>query len=161
MKITLSDTEIRALIEEEKHVNLEFEELFSRMKDKNGHKEFDYTISREDGSSFYLILRQNRKNPLDFSAIFGYSPKELNTVFKLTRYNGKSHEHRNVLEKEPAFYDFHIHKATERYQLAGRKEEFYAEITDRYSNLRSALRCLIDDCNVSLRNNSQLSLSIT
>lgn len=160
MKITLSNGEIRALIEEKKYVNLEFEELFSRMKDKNGHKEFDYTIPRKDGSSFYLKLRQNRKDPLDFSAILGYSPKELNTVFKLTRYNGKSHEHRNVLDKEPVFYDFHIHIATERYQLGGRKEEAYAEITDRYSNLRSALRCLIDDCNVSLKENPQTNLQL-
>lgn len=160
MKITLTSEEIQTLIEEEKKVLLEFEDLFSRMKDKNGHKEFDYTIVRDDGSSFYLKLRQNRKNPLDFSAILGYSPNELNTVFKLTRYNGKSHEHRNVLEKEEPFYDFHIHKATERYQLAERKEEFYAEITDRYSNLRGALRCLIDDCNVSLMENPQTSLEL-
>lgn len=117
--------------------------------------------TRKDGSSFYLKLRQNRKNTLDFSAILGYSPKDLNTVFKLIRFNGKSHEHRNVLEKETAFYDFHIHKATERYQFAGRKEEFFAETTDRYSNLRGALRCLIADCNVSLKENPQLSLSIT
>lgn len=161
MKITLTHGENQALIKEEKYINLEFEQLFTRMKDKNGHKEFDYTIRRKDGSSFLLILRQNRKNPLDFSAILGYSPKELNTVFKLTRYNGKSHEHRNVLEKKPPFYDFHIHIATERYQLAGRKEEFYAEVTDRYSNLRNALLCLIDDCNVSLIDNPQMSLSIT
>lgn len=46
----------------------------------------------------------------------------------------------------------------ERYQLAGRKEEFYAEITDRYSNLRGALRCLIEDCNVSLKENPQTKL---
>ena len=161
MKINLNNREIQELMAEEKKIHLEFEELFSRMKDKNGHKEFDYTIPREDGSSFYLKLRQNRKNPLDFSAILGYSPKELNTVFKLIRYNGKSHEHRNVLEKEDAFYDFHIHRATERYQLAGRKEEFFAEVTDRYSNLRGALRCLIDDCNVSLKENPQRSLELT
>ncbi len=73
MKITLTNSEIRTLIEEKKKVNLEIEELFSRMKDKNGHKEFDYTIPRKDGSSFYLKLRQNRINPLDFSAILGYS----------------------------------------------------------------------------------------
>ena len=160
MKVSLTNGEIQALIEEQKYINLEFEELLSRMKNKNGHKEFDYIIPRKDGSSFYLKLRQNRKNPLDFSAILGYSPKEINTVFKLIRYNGKSHEHRNVLDKEPAFYDFHIHKATERYQLAGRKEEFYAEITDRYSNLRTALRCLIDDCNVSLKENPQTTLEL-
>jgi hypothetical protein len=160
MKVTLNNGEIWALINEKKYVNLEFDELLSRMREKNGHKEFDYIIPRKDGSSFYLKLRQNRRNPLDFSAILGFSPKGINTVFKLVRYNGKSHEHRNVLENEPAFYDFHIHKATERYQLAGRKEEFYAEITDRYSNLRSALRCLIDDCNVSLKENPQTKLEL-
>jgi hypothetical protein len=31
------------------------------------------------------------------------------------------------------FFDFHIHYATQRYQDAGRKEESYAEGTDRYS----------------------------
>jgi len=44
--------------------------------------------------------------------------------------------------------------------LAGRKEEFYAEITDRYSNLRGALRCLIDDCDVSLKENPQAKLEL-
>lgn len=160
MRVTLTEEEIRSLILEKKEINLEFEELFSRMKNKRGHKEFDYIIPRDDGSSFYLKLRQNRVNSLDFSAILGYSPKEINTVFKLIRYNGKSHEHRNVLEKEDVFYDFHIHLATERYQISGRKEEAFAEVTNRYSNLRGALKCLIEDCNVSLKENPQRSLEL-
>lgn len=82
----------------------------------------------------------------------------MNRIFLLKRYNGKSHRHRNILEKSVRFYDFHIHTATERYQLASRKEEFYAEITDRYSDLRGAFRCLIEDCNVSLKQNPQIQL---
>ena len=46
MKINLTNGEIQELIGEEKQINLEFEEFFKRMKDKNGHKEFDYIISR-------------------------------------------------------------------------------------------------------------------
>ena len=50
-----------------------------------------------------------------------------NRVFRLRRYNGKSHEHTNPIEKE-IFYDFHIHTATERYQvLENKKEDTYAE----------------------------------
>lgn len=158
--IFLSDEKIYQLIEEEKIIQLYFEDFFTRMKEKNGHKTFDISTPIKDGSSFHLLLRQNRKNPLDFSAILGYSPKELNSIFKLVRYNGKSHEHRNVLEKTEAFYDFHIHTATERYQLAGRKEESYAEVTERYSDLRGALRCLIKDCNVSLKTNPQVNLEL-
>lgn len=53
-----------------------------------------------------------------------------------------------------------IHLATERYQNSGRKEEAYAEVTDRYSNLRGALKCLIEDCKVSLKENPQISLEL-
>ncbi|MGR3293571.1 MAG: hypothetical protein ACUZ9M_06090 [Candidatus Scalindua sp.] len=68
--------------------------------------------------------------------------------FKLRRHNGKSHEHSNKLEGVK-FYDFHIHFATQRYQDEGRKEESYAEVTDRYSDIKEALNCLLEDCNIS------------
>ena len=52
-------------------------------------------------------------------------------LFRLRRYNGRSHQHTNKIE-EITFYDFHIHTATERYQDAGYAEEHFAEVTDRY-----------------------------
>ena len=49
------------------------------------------------------------------------------------------------IEKE-IFYDFHIHTATERYQvLENKKEDKYAEVTDRYGDFSGALDCLIED----------------
>jgi hypothetical protein len=81
-------------------------------------------------------------------------------LFLLCRYNGKSHEHKNKLEKETAFYDYHIHKATERYQREGTKEEYFAEASSRYSTPQQALNCLIADCNVELPLNSQLRLGL-
>jgi len=81
-------------------------------------------------------------------------------LFILRRYNGKSHEHKNNLESTNVFYDFHIHTATERYQREGTKEEYFAEITNRYSTVQEALNCLIEDCNVALPLNSQLKLEI-
>ena len=43
-------------------------------------------------------------------------------------------------------YDFHIHTATERYQEAGYAEEHYAETTNRYADLSSAIQCMLQDC---------------
>ena len=53
------------------------------------------------------------------------------------------------------FYDFHIHFATQRYQDTNRKEESYAEETTRYSDIKGALSCLINDCNIKTIINPQ------
>ena len=94
---------------------------------------------------------------MDFSAILGFNPSKINTLFLLRRYNGKSHQHSNKIENQKPFYDFHIHYATERYQKVGLKEEYYAEQTDRYSDIHGALKCLFDDCNV-LSDKNQLEI---
>ena len=77
--------------------------------------------------------------------------------FRLCRYNGKSHEHSNSLESQK-FYDFHVHRATARYQQAGSREDSFAEPTDRYNDLDGAVRCLIQDCGFQLPNNHQPDL---
>jgi hypothetical protein len=43
-----------------------------------------------------LVLRQSILNPLDFSIILAYRPPKSNQLFRLQRYNGKSHEHTNL-----------------------------------------------------------------
>jgi len=72
-----------------------------------------------------------------------------NQLFRLRRYNGKSHEHTNRLEGV-TFYDFHIHIATERYQAVGMREDAYAEPTDRYGDFHAAFSCLIKDVNINV-----------
>jgi hypothetical protein len=160
MEVFLTDTEIQQFISERKQMTISLLELFQSLKDKRGHKAGEHSIARPDGSSFVIKVRLSNENPLDFSAILGYTPPNSNKLFLLRRYNGKSHEHKNKLEKELAFYDFHIHTATERYQREGAKEEYFAEITDRYSTIHEALNCLIDDCNIAIPTNSQLNLEI-
>lgn len=95
MAIILNDTEILKLIQERKNFPKEYHTLF-QMKEKKGHKEQELTIKRIDGSLFKVILRQSRINILDFSIIFGYMPPKSNLMFRLKRYNGKSHEHTNI-----------------------------------------------------------------
>jgi hypothetical protein len=160
MEVFLTDNQIQDYINERKQMTASPDELFRNMKEKRGHKGSEHIIPRPDGSSFIIKVRISNENSLDFSAILGYNPPKSTKLFLLRRYNGKSHEHKNKLESENGFYDFHIHTATERYQLEGAKEEYFAQITERYSTVQEALNCLIADCNVVLPPNSQLRLKM-
>ena len=82
---------------------------------------------------------------LIFRVILVYRPPTSNLIFRLRRYNGKSHEHTNTLEGN-TFYDFHIHQATQRYQDIGGREDAFAEPTDRFADFQQAISCLFNDC---------------
>lgn len=120
-----------------------------RLRPKRGHKERDLDIRGERGNEFRLILRQSIFSPLDFSIILAYRSPYTNRLFRLRRYDGKSHEHTNRIEGN-TFYDFHIHIATARYQELGMAEDAYAEPTDRFSDIHSAAQCLFEDCGVEI-----------
>ena len=156
MSYYFMDDEIGQLILEKKYYNGTMVDLLN-FKESDGHKKASVEILQPDGNMFIIKLRQNVNNINDFSAIFAYQAKRSNKDFKLRRYNGKSHEHTNSLENK-RFYNFHIHYATQRYQDAGCKEEKYAEETDRYSDCRGALKCLLADCNIQIKTDNQTSL---
>jgi hypothetical protein len=143
----LTDAEIDKLISMPKQLPAKYEQLFKPKQKSGAHKESELTISMDDGSKFTLMMREAIENSLDFSAILAYDRPGGGKRLLLRRYNGKSHEHANAIEKGPVFYDFHIHYITERYQRRKGKVEGYAEITNRYGDLSGALDCLIKDCN--------------
>lgn len=155
MEYYFTDNEINELTLERKGYNGTVEDLL-KFKESDGHKRSTFEIPRSDGSAFIVKLRQNTNTLNDFSAILAFQQKGVNKDFKLRRYNGM-HEHTNKLENI-RFFDFHIHYATQRYQDAGRKEESYAEKTDRYSDIKGALKCLIDDCHIQIKTNPQVRL---
>jgi hypothetical protein len=141
----LSDSQIAALIAEEKKIPEGLRPL-SRQIERNQHRRRDYDIQGSSGSDFMVAVRQSMLNPFDFSVILGYRVPGVNTVFRLRRYNGKSHVHTNTIEHE-TIRGFHMHLATERYQqIGGLKEDGYAQETNRYWNLESAIERLIEDC---------------
>ena len=156
MNYYFTDEEIQSLIAEEKHFRGSIDEMMN-FKESDGHKRSSVEILCADGNLFVIKLRQNLNNVNDFSAILAFQERGCNKDFKIRRYNGKSHEHSNKLEGDK-FYAFHIHMATQRYQDIGRKEESFAEATNRYSDLRGALKCLLKDCNVIAKLNPQTSL---
>ena len=157
MAAFFSDNEIAGLIAEVKPL---LPDWHSRMtlKPKRGHREREVDVKGEGGSRFRLILRQAALNPLDFPVILAVLVPKTNQVFRLLRCNGKSHEHTNRLERE-TFYDFHIHRATERYQKEeGYREDGYAEVTDKYSDFEGALGTLFDEGGFVRPSTSQMDL---
>src|SRR5690349_10618777 len=133
MALELTDSEIHALLQEPKQLPRHYERLFGLRMSRRGHTEAQLDLTTDGGNRYRILLRQNKLNPLDFSAILGYYLPRTKKLFRLRRCNGKSHEHTNSIEGE-TFYDFHIHIATERYQMIGAEEDKYAMRTDRYTN---------------------------
>jgi hypothetical protein len=144
MAATFSDEDLSHLIQERKPLPDDYRTRI-QVRPKLGHKERELDIKGSDGGDYRLILRQSIPNPLDFSIILAYRPPKSSQLFRLRRYNGKSHEHTNPIEGE-AFYDFHIHQATERYQEIGAREDTYAKATDRFADFRQAITCMLKDC---------------
>ncbi len=153
MPVTLSDSEIRQLVEVAKLLPKDYQSRII-VRPKRGHKESELDIKAEDQNDFRIILRQSQFNAFDFSAILVYRPPKTNQLFRLRRYNGKSHQHTNTIEGE-TFYDYHIHMATQRYQEIGGREDSYAVPTNRYADLHEAISCMISDCHFDLPPNIQ------
>ena len=155
MDVKFTDKEIQDLIDEPKILPDNYRERL-RLKPKRGHKEADLDIDGVDGSKFRIIIRQSSSDSFDFSAILGYQVPKTNILFRLRRYNGRSHEHTNKLENRK-FFDFHIHQATLRYQQSGLREDEFAEVTSKYVDLHGAIQCLVNECSFILPPNNQLS----
>lgn len=148
MAVTYQDHEIESLFREDKLVPADWRNMV-RLRPKRGHNERHLDIAGDAGSEFRVILRQSRINLLDFSVILAVRVPRSNQLFRLRRYNGRSHEHTNQIESV-TFHDFHIHFATERYQELGVREDAYAEPTDRFGDFRGALQCLVEDANLKV-----------
>jgi hypothetical protein len=141
------------MIEEPKPLPENYYSLI-KLKDKRGHKERELGVVGKQGTQYRIILRQSDSNKLDFSIVLAVNPTETNQLFRLRRYNGKSHEHTNQIEAE-TLYDFHIHYATERYQDSGLREDAFAKVTDRFADFNSALSCMIEDCGFEIPKDPQ------
>src|SRR5271157_1444916 len=145
MATRLTDLEIQNLLRERKDLPHDYLHRL-RTKPKSGHEERELDLKGVSGSDFRVILRKSMYNIFDFSVILAYCVLGTTQVFRLRRYNGRSHEHTNAIEGA-TFYAFHIHTATERYQDLGMREDSFAEPTNRFSNFDEAVDCLFDDAN--------------
>lgn len=62
--------------------------------------------------------------------------------------DGSNHRHPNPLEGSRIDWRCHIHTATERYILAGKKPETFATETTEYNSLAGALHRLVQLANI-------------
>lgn len=144
LMLTLTEAEIGELIREAKDIPEGLSVPVRLLSERNRHRRKEYEIKTESGNIFVVKIRQSCANPMDFSVVLGYMLPGTYTVFRLRRYNGK-HRHTNALEGE-SFYDFHVHTATERYQIPGFDVDHFAQRTSRYYDLDSAVHCLMEEC---------------
>ena len=156
MPVMLTDDEIARLISEPKRLPDDYRGKI-QTRQKRGHRERELDLTGAGGNIFQLIIRESSMNVIDFSVILAWIPPQSSTLFRLCRYNGKSHEHTNKIEQK-TFYAFHVHRATERYQKSGLREDAFAEPTDRYQDLASAIQCMIQECGFELPESFQPDL---
>ena len=156
MDIIFSNQEIAALIKERKVLPENRRSKFRKTKHR-GNDKYRLNITGEDGNQFHVIVRMSISNKLNFSVILGVKVPTPKTFFRLKRYNGDYHLHTNTIEEQEV-EGFHIHTATERYQVNGVREEDYAEPTKRYYDVHGALKCLFADANFEDPNELQDTL---
>jgi len=156
MTLIFSNQQIESLVREPKPLPVDWRKRI-QLRSKGNHAEKHLDLTGTNGNEFRLILRRNEINPLDFSIILVVRVPNSSQRFRLRRYNGKSHEHKNHIENE-VFFGFHIHFSTERYQKFGMREDAYAELTERYSDFGGAFDCMINDVNLQIPFDSQRSL---
>lgn len=145
MDTIFSDLKITALIDERKVLSDRGRSGF-RKKEKRGSNEYFLNVTGDAGNEFQVIVRMSNFNKLNFSVILGVKVPPPKKLFRLKRYNGDSHLHTNTIEEQEV-EGFHIHTATEKYQMNGTREEDYAEQTKRYNDVNGALKCLFADAN--------------
>jgi hypothetical protein len=146
----LSDMEIETLLAERKALPDNWDSrLALRDKARQMHRQREFELRGDNGNDFRIVLRQNLLNQLDFSIILTFVDKD-RTEYRLVRFNGRHpSQHTNKFEKRKGLSNFafrnrfHIHRATERYQMEGLEIDGYAEVTDRYDSFDSALTTFV------------------
>ena len=145
MDVIFSDQKITALIKERK-VLLDNRRSKFKKTMQRGNDVYRLNVTGESGNEFQVIVRMSVFNKLNFSVILGVKVPPPKKFFRLKRYNGDYHLHTNTIEDQE-IEGFHIHTATEKYQMSGTREEAYAETTERYNDVNGALKCLFADAN--------------
>jgi hypothetical protein len=152
----LTDEEINRLIKEPKKLPVDFiKRLRPVKKAHRQHKQSELEVVGEERSRFKISIRKNDLDLLDFSVILIHYPPEGGVPTILLRYNGK-HFHKNVLENEE-IHGYHIHIATERYQMAGLDIDGYAELSTEYSSPTIALEKMIIHANFQREQDTKLN----
>lgn len=143
--VTLTDAQIQDFLSCQKRV----ENPGSRARTEGKHVRRDFRVLSEDGRhEFVLFTRQSTVISDNFSAGLRWKSKTGEEVI-LMRCNGSDHPHGNSIERDEFGAQTHIHRATERYIVPGKKAESYSQPTERYMTLAGALHELVRLANIA------------
>lgn len=158
----IDDVEIARLISVPKLLPEAWEaRLKTRARPEISQKRANLEIPTTSGL-FTIMIRESTVNVLDFSVVLAFT-RPNGTLFRLRRYNGLHGGHVNHIERQ-AIRGYHVHIATERYQIAGYREDAYAIASQGFADIASALRLMFAECTFQLpptstpSDNPQLSL---
>jgi len=147
----LADEEIDRLLMERKPLPENWRKrLEPRQKAREAHRRRLYKVQGEDGHQFRIHVRDSTIGLFDFSIILVFVDVD-GVEYPLIRFNGKHpSDHTNKWEKKRCKPNarfrnqFHIHRATERYQIDPQcRIDGYAEVTSRYHSFGSALEAFV------------------
>lgn len=105
----------------------------------------DFTCISDNGETFEVFMRMNKKLPYLFS--IGLRYRSVDGTFTLCRYNGK-HPHRNKIANRDRLNDFHIHKLYDVQLSDGTDNSLDAETTTAYATFDEALFAFLSDCHI-------------
>lgn len=143
--LALTDAQIQEFLACNKRV----ENPGSKQRTEGKHVRRDFHVISEDGRhEFVLFTRQSTVISENFSAGLRWRSKTGEEII-LARCNGSDHPHGNSLERDEFGAQTHIHLATERYIVAGKKAESFASPTTQYVTLAGALHELMRLANIS------------
>jgi hypothetical protein len=143
--LTLTDAQIDELLRMPKRV----QNPASREREEGKHLRRDYRVLSDDGRhEFILFTRQSTIIRNGFSAGLRWRSKTGEETI-LLRCNGSDHAHVNAIERDRFEAAFHIHRATERYILAGKRSEGRADPSDVFWTVSGALHEVMRIANIS------------
>ena len=145
----VSDVRIAAMITEPKALPENWHQELANLKNRAGRYESEVDLTGANGTRFRIIVSQRHQNTDDYTIILLLN-STTRPRFRILRYDGSGHDHSNTLEGNLIVSKPHIHRATERYQIAthNRRPDGYAEETQRYQNLAGAWDCFRVDVNL-------------
>jgi hypothetical protein len=144
-----TDAEIGALLSESKS-RLDpptlLRSLAQAEPDSSSRRHSVDVVGRETGARFKVILRQSTLDPYNFSVILAHVAAD-GRQRNLRRHNGTSHSHFNPIEGSEFRNVCHVHVATERYQQRGSDIEHFAEPTNAFHDLPTAVTSMLEATN--------------
>ena len=145
----IADISIAAMIAEPKLLRESWRQDLANLKNRVGRYESEVDLTGAHGTPFRIIVSRRHRSPEDFTIILMLNSSD-HTDFRLVRYDGSGHVHKNTLEGDRIIRKPHIHRATERYQIAThqRRPDGYAEETQRYQDILGAWDCFRIDVNL-------------